>query len=201
MNKVVERFDDEYQMIVKGFRVYEGGVKAGCTDGAEGTRLVCGTRKSEEVDDSSVAQTVPGFASVPSVSSDRSASMPNLAKPTGWLDSRDSSEALATPKKKEGTGSAVLGRIQGFVNRASEARYLATQSAEVILATLIMQVMAELSGNTDATGPEFFDNLAYAKDLTLEKALVGFEFFDNNPLKKKAEKRLAKLMKKRKKAL
>lgn len=101
-----------------------------------------------------------------------------------------------------------LVNIRDFANRASSARYLKDAKPEVILANLITQVLSE-ADEMDKPKPvrqtrlydsakkaeDFFEVLAGSKELELDQALSGFEFFDNNPYRVKAEKRLEKLKK------
>ena len=90
--------------------------------------------------------------------------------------------------------------IREFANVASKARYLKDAQPEIILANLITKILAE-SDEIDKLKPvrsmceetDFFEVLAGTKELKLDEALSGFEFFDNNPYRIKAEKRLAKM--------
>jgi len=94
-----------------------------------------------------------------------------------------------------------LHNIREFANYASRARYLKNAQPEAILANLIMQILSE-SDETVKDLPrheqDFFEILAGTKELKLEEALSGFEFFDNNPYRINAEKRLEKIKGKRK---
>lgn len=104
-----------------------------------------------------------------------------------------------------------LVNIKEFANRASSARYLKDAKPEVILANLITQILSEADEidklkpvrSTSAVGAkkaeDFFEVLAGTKELKLDEALSGFEFFDNNPFRIKAEKRLAKIKSKKSK--
>jgi len=105
-----------------------------------------------------------------------------------------------------------LVNIREFANRASSARYLKDAKPEVLLANLIAQVLAE-ADEMDKLKPvgsakvleearkaeNFLEVLAGSKELELDEALSGFEFFDNNPYRMKAEKRLAKIKSKKSK--
>jgi len=89
-----------------------------------------------------------------------------------------------------------LENIKIITNRASRMRYMASQEPEVILATLINQILEEINGVEKEN--EFFAELSSTpKDVTLDNILVGFEFYDNNPFRIEAEKRLEKLRRKR----
>ena len=108
-----------------------------------------------------------------------------------------------------------LYNIRKWANNASEARYL-KQDVDAILASLITQTLAEtdkleelkplgadaVSGSPDVrplVADDFFEVLATNKNLKLDEALSGFDFFDNNPFRQKAEKRLKKMEAKRNK--
>ena len=98
--------------------------------------------------------------------------------------------------------------ICNFANRASSDRYLKNAQPEVILANLITQILSEAdkidelkpANTSDDDGikqEDFFEVLAGTKELKLDEALSGFEFFDNNPYRIKAERKLAKLKSKK----
>jgi len=102
--------------------------------------------------------------------------------------------------------------IRNFANRASAARYLKDANSEFILANLITQILQEadeidklkpvkpMNATEEARRTEnFLEVLAGSKELKLDEALSGFEFFDNNPYRVKAEKRLAKIKSKKNK--
>jgi ribosome-binding ATPase YchF (GTP1/OBG family) len=101
-----------------------------------------------------------------------------------------------------------LENIRDFTNKASSARYLKNAQPEVILANLITQILGEAdeidklkplqeTKAGEMTKKDFFEVLAGSKELKLDEALSGFEFFDNNPYRKKAEKRLEKIKSKK----
>jgi hypothetical protein len=104
-----------------------------------------------------------------------------------------------------------LYNIMGYANRASEQRYLQDAQSEVILAHLIMQILDETADIDELkplvsdlesgllNGDDFFDILANNKELKLDEALSGFDFFDNNPFRQSAERRLAKIERKKNK--
>jgi len=102
--------------------------------------------------------------------------------------------------------------IREFANRASSVRYLKDAKPEVILANLITQILSEAdemdklkpvrpvcSAADEKKAEDFFEVLAGSRELKLDEALSGFEFFDNNPYRVKAEKRLAKIESKKNK--
>ena len=99
-----------------------------------------------------------------------------------------------------------LSNLRDCANRASEARYLKDAQAEVLLANLIAKVLTE-SADLEKLKPviaeegedDFLQILASTKELKLGDALEGFDFFDNNPYKTKAEKKLEKIKTKKEK--
>jgi len=103
-----------------------------------------------------------------------------------------------------------LVNIRGWAEAASKARYFPGTDTEAVLANFITQVLLE-SDRIDELKPviavkapvmdsdEFFEALSTTRDLTLEEAFEGFDFYDNNPYKQTAERTLAKLNKKRNK--
>jgi len=98
--------------------------------------------------------------------------------------------------------------LRKCANRTSSARYLKGAQSEVLLANLITQVLAVTDDSRDVEfseannhDPDFFEVLASTKELKLDKALEGFEFFDNNPFKTKAERKLAKIQAKKEKRM
>jgi len=103
-----------------------------------------------------------------------------------------------------------LHNIRGWTEAASKIRYLPNTDPDAILANLIDQVLLE-SNNIAELKPvhptkveqleseEVFDILAKARDVKIEEAFEGFDFYENNPYKESAEKKLAKMEKKKKK--
>jgi len=95
--------------------------------------------------------------------------------------------------QKKKTLEERIDNIRRVTNQASEARYLATQDPEVILANLIMQVLEETEGQDGMSdGRTILDDILMGPR-KLEEVLPGFEFYDNNPYRAKAEKRLEKI--------
>ena len=99
-----------------------------------------------------------------------------------------------------------LSNLRDCANKASEARYLKDAQPEVLLANLIAKVLTE-SSDLEKLKPvvaseneeDFLQILASTKELKLDDALEGFDFFDNNPYKTKAEKKLEKIKTKKEK--
>jgi len=103
-----------------------------------------------------------------------------------------------------------LFNVRGWSEAASKIRYLKNTDVDAILANLIAQILLE-TDNLDelklvepeepakpVDGEGFFEVLASCKNVKLEDALQGFDFYDNNPYKKTAMKKLAKIEKKKK---
>jgi hypothetical protein len=102
-----------------------------------------------------------------------------------------------------------LQNIREAAEFASEERYLSRNDIEVVLANFIAQVLKETDKIDELkiqgpkvmrSGGDFFEELAGNKEIKLDDALKGFDFYDNNPYKTSAERKLAKIeAKKRKK--
>jgi len=103
-----------------------------------------------------------------------------------------------------------LENIRGWAESASKARYLPNNDPDAVLANLISQILNE-SDNIDELKPvipkkqklvdsdELFEVLASSRDIKMEDAFRGFDFYDNNPYRASAEKRLANIEKKKQK--
>ena len=96
--------------------------------------------------------------------------------------------------------------ITAATDVASKERYLTSNDHEAILARLIMQIYAatnkfdQVANESDEVfqkSESFFEILTNSKETDLEKIFDGFEFYENNPYREIAEKRLAKIYKKR----
>ena len=96
--------------------------------------------------------------------------------------------------------------ITAATNLASKERYLTSNDHEAILARLIMQIYSATntfdkveneSAEVFQKSESFFEILTNSKETDLEKIFDGFEFYENNPYREIAEKRLAKLYRKR----
>jgi len=90
-----------------------------------------------------------------------------------------------------------IDKIREYTNEASRERYLAKNDSEVILSNLIMQILMETEQKFGADMGDFFDELTSSSDAELDEILTGFEFYDNNPYRELAEKRLEKIKRKR----
>ena len=104
-----------------------------------------------------------------------------------------------------------LNNIREWVEAASKTRYLPKADVDAILAKLITNVMMECNNleelkpvipkesDIKAASDELFQMLSNSRSVQMEEAFKGFDFYDNNPYKNKAEKKIAKLQKKTKK--
>ena len=122
------------------------------------------------------------------------------------LDQENKAEALKSQPNPSCSNNGIdseksiderIENIRRYTNQASQARYLGTQDPEVILANLIMQILEEtecVGGNGEHAN--FLDEIL-CSPRKLEEVMPGFEFYDNNPYREKAEKRLEKLRRKR----
>ncbi|MCL2587256.1 MAG: hypothetical protein FWE31_03380 [Firmicutes bacterium] len=95
-----------------------------------------------------------------------------------------------------------LDKILEATNKASKERYLSNNNHEAILARLIMQIYSATDQETEETevfhkSDSFFEILTSNKETELDKVFSGFEFYENNPYREIAEKRLAKIKRKR----
>ena len=99
-----------------------------------------------------------------------------------------------------------LENIRGIAEKSSQARYLSKKEVdlEAVLANLITKILEETgdlhelkiieaSAKKQIDNDDFFEILASSRDIRLDDALSGFDFFDNNPYKERAEKTLKKI--------
>ena len=101
--------------------------------------------------------------------------------------------------------------IRGWAEAASKIRYMPDTDLDAVMANLITQILAETDKidelkpivqkepDIKAVSDELFQMLGSGKSIALDEAFRGFDFFDNNPYKKSAEKKLEKIKKKAKK--
>jgi len=101
-----------------------------------------------------------------------------------------------------------ISNIRGWAEVASKIRYMNNADADALLANLISQILMEtdkldelkpinrepdIKGATD----DLYQLLTKSKAVDMESAFAGFDFYDNNPLKQKAEKKIKKMKKAR----
>lgn len=100
--------------------------------------------------------------------------------------------------------------VRDWAEAASKARYLPGTDPDAVLANLIAQILVESDKidelkpvvsepekNKDASN-DLFELLTYSRGVAMDEAFQGFDFFDNNPYKKQAEKKIAKIQKRNK---
>jgi predicted RNase H-like nuclease (RuvC/YqgF family) len=104
-----------------------------------------------------------------------------------------------------------LENIRRWAEAASKIRYMQDADTDAVLANLITQVLIESDKihelkpvipvkTKPIDGDNFFEILASGKNIKLDEVLKGFDFYDNNPYKVKAEKKLARIEKKKRKS-
>jgi len=120
------------------------------------------------------------------------------------------SNALPQYKDENASLRERIDNIRCWTNVASKKRYNKDADPDAILANLITHVLTE-TDNVDALKPtikepdtkiisdDLFKMLSHSQNINLEEAMRGFDFYDNNPYKTKAEKRIAKIKKRNKK--
>ena len=101
-----------------------------------------------------------------------------------------------------------IANIRGWAEAASKIRYMPHTDADAVLANLITQVLIE-SDKLDELKPveqkvpdlrvsdELFQMLSKSRNVKMDEAFEGFDFFDNNPYKKAAEKKIAKIQRRK----
>ena len=102
-----------------------------------------------------------------------------------------------------------LTNIREWVEVASKLRYLPGADSDAVLANLIANVLPECSAievlkpivpvepDIKSASDDLFQMLATSRGVNMDEAFSGFDFFENNPYKKLAEKRIAKIRKKK----
>jgi len=129
----------------------------------------------------------------------------NLAREIGEF-----SQAIPQYKSEIDSLRERLENIRGWAEAASKTRYLPGTDVDAVLANFITQVLLESDRihelkpikpvkHEPMDSDELFEVLSSTRDLKLEDAFTGFDFYDNNPYKQSAEKTLAKINKKKQK--
>jgi len=102
-----------------------------------------------------------------------------------------------------------LDNIRGWVEVASKIRYMQDADPDAVLANLIAQILIETDDldklkpvvkepDLETTSNDLFKLLGKSNSIDLDDAMSGFDFYDNNPYKKSAEKKIAKIKRKQK---
>lgn len=86
--------------------------------------------------------------------------------------------------------SEKLNKIEALATQISAERYNHNYNPEVCLASLLNFI---LSSDDQDMENDFFQLLNQEHDMNLDEALNDFDFYLNNPYKKKAEKMLSKI--------
>lgn len=97
---------------------------------------------------------------------------------------------LAVNLVKEVNPQDKLNRIEALATEISAERYRPNYNADVCLANLLNFI---LSSDDQDMQHDFFQLLNQEHNMNLDQALDDFEFYLNNPYKKKAEKILSKI--------
>jgi len=102
-----------------------------------------------------------------------------------------------------------LENIRGWIEAASKMRYLPGTDADAVLANLITNVMPECNAieelkpvvpkepDIKSASDELFSMLVNSRGVDMDEAFEGFDFFENNPHRKAAEKKIAKMNKRK----
>jgi hypothetical protein len=96
-----------------------------------------------------------------------------------------------------------LANIRGWAEAAENIRAMQDADVGAVLDNLIAQIKIETDKIGDARQvaaekkDELTQLLSKARNVEITEAFEGFDFYDNNPLKRKAEKKIAKLERKR----
>jgi hypothetical protein len=100
-----------------------------------------------------------------------------------------------------------IGNIREWAEVASKIRYMPKTDADAVLANLITQILRE-TDNLNELKPiakvqemktiseDLFHILSTAKNVDLDEAFRGFDFYENNPFKNAAEKKIARIKRK-----
>ena len=119
------------------------------------------------------------------------------------------SESIPQYKSENESLRERIQNMRRWAEAASKIRYLKGTDHEAVLANLITHILRE-SDNLDelkpivsqevdikATSDELFQLLTTSRNVAMEEAFRGFDFYDNNPYKEVAEKKIAKINKKK----
>ena len=96
----------------------------------------------------------------------------------------------STEVSNENSAIQKLEKIKALATKISAERYDANYNPEISLANLLNYI---LSADGQDMENDFFQLLNQDNDSNLEQVLNDFDFFLNNPFKKKAEKILSKI--------
>lgn len=105
-------------------------------------------------------------------------------------DSVNSSDINITDENNVNKLSEKLNKIENLATQISAERYTHNYNPEICLANLLNCILA--TDDQDLQN-DFFQILNQEHDMGLDEALNDFDFYLNNPYKKKAEKMLSKI--------
>jgi len=104
-----------------------------------------------------------------------------------------------------------IANIRGWAEAASKVRYQSGADVDAVLANLITQILLE-SDKMDELKPvtpkpvdkkniseDLYQLLTTSRNVAMDEAFQGFDFYDNNPHKKEAERKIQKIQKRKKK--
>ena len=114
---------------------------------------------------------------------------------TSVKENTETAQANLEPVAKTNTAEVVnpqekLSKIEAMATQISAERYRPNYNADVCLANLLNFI---LSADDQDMQNDFFQLLNQEHDMDLDHALDEFDFYLNNPYKKKAEKILSKI--------
>ena len=105
-------------------------------------------------------------------------------------DNVNSSDINITDENNVNKLSEKLNKIENLATQISAERYTHNYNPEICLANLLNCILA--TDDQDLQN-DFFQILNQEHDMNLDEALNDFDFYLNNPYKKKAEKMLSKI--------
>ena len=109
---------------------------------------------------------------------------------TSVKENNNDNVEVAVKENKEANPKEKLNKIETMAAQISAERYRPNYNADVCLANLLNFI---LSSDDQDMQHDFFQMLNEEHDMKLEQALDDFDFYLNNPYKKKAEKILSKI--------
>jgi hypothetical protein len=101
-----------------------------------------------------------------------------------------------------------IDNIRAWAEAASKLRYMPDADADAVLANLITHILAESDNLSELkpaapskqelrnTSNELFQMLSNSRNVEIDEAFKGFDFFEENPYKRAAEKKIAKIKRK-----
>lgn len=106
------------------------------------------------------------------------------------LDENADNDIVNDVLLNENTAAQKLTKIESLATEISAERYSPNYNPEICLANLLNYI---LSADTQDMQNDFFQLLNQDHNVNLDQALNDFDFYLDNPYKKKAEKILSKI--------